>query len=80
MEFVWADIQCGHLGVRDFDTGWVSAIVDLGFDVSPARVVVATISCPMVWQLTRGLPRQFWVMNENSLCSILFHLLVPGGR
>ena len=33
MEFVWADIQCSHLGVCDFDTGWVSAVVDLGFDV-----------------------------------------------
>ena len=33
MEFVWADIQCGHFGVCDFDTGWVSAVVDLGFDV-----------------------------------------------
>ena len=32
MEFVWADIQCGHLGVCDFDTGWVSAIVDLGVE------------------------------------------------
>jgi len=25
--------------------------------------------------LVRGLPRQFWLMNENSRCSILFHLL-----
>jgi hypothetical protein len=49
MEFVWADIQCSHLGVCDFDTGWVSAVVDLGFDLSPVRVVVAAISCTMVW-------------------------------
>ena len=27
-----------------------------------------------------GRPRQFIVMNENSRCSILFHLLVPGGK
>jgi hypothetical protein len=25
-------------------------------------------------------PLQFCVMNEKSLCSILFHLLVPGGK
>jgi hypothetical protein len=30
--------------------------------------------------LTRGRPRQFWVMKENSQCSILFHLLAPGGE
>ena len=27
-----------------------------------------------------GWPRQFWVMTENRWCSILFHLLVPGGK
>src|SRR5688572_25639560 len=35
-----------------------------------------TIAC---W-LTRGCPRQFWVMKLKSRCSILFHLLVPGGK
>ena len=30
--------------------------------------------------LSRGLPRQFSVMWQNILCSILFHLLVPGGK
>ena len=30
--------------------------------------------------LVRGLPRQFLVIWENRRCSILFHLLVPGGR
>src|SRR6202140_1806814 len=28
----------------------------------------------------RGLPRQFWLIKENRRCSILFHLLVPGGK
>src|SRR4051794_23923265 len=30
--------------------------------------------------LTSGLPRQFWLTNEKRRCSILFHLLVPGGK
>src|SRR5215510_1396906 len=30
--------------------------------------------------LTKGLPRQFWLIKENRRCSILFHLLVPGGK
>src|SRR5205823_6324484 len=29
---------------------------------------------------TSGLARQFWLMKEKRRCSILFHLLVPGGR
>src|SRR6266436_6632441 len=29
--------------------------------------------------LTKGLPRQFWLMKENNRCSILFHLLVLEG-
>src|SRR5580700_4740343 len=28
----------------------------------------------------RGLPRQLWLMKENGRRSILFHLLVPGGK
>ena len=30
--------------------------------------------------LTSGLPRQLRLMKQNSRCSILFHLLVPGGK
>ena len=34
----------------------------------------------MVARSVSGLPRQFWLMKANKRCSILFHLLVPGGR
>src|SRR3954462_16020614 len=34
----------------------------------------------MVSWLVSGLPRQFMVIWENRRCSILFHLLVPGGK
>src|SRR5437867_1388165 len=30
--------------------------------------------------LTSGRLRQFWVIWQNKRCSILFHLLVPGGK
>jgi hypothetical protein len=30
--------------------------------------------------LVNGRPRQFIVICENSRCSILFHLEVPGGK
>ncbi len=31
-------------------------------------------------RLSSGLPRPFCELNENRRCSILFHLLVPGGK
>src|SRR3972149_18758 len=46
----------------------------------PVRVVVAPIKFTTTSWLTSGFPRQFWVMAENKRCSILFHLLVPGGK
>ena len=46
----------------------------------PVLVVVAAIRLTIASWLTSGLPRQFWLMNEKSRCSILFHLLVPGGK
>ena len=36
--------------------------------------------CTMTSWLVSGRPRQFMVMWENSRCSILFHLEVPGGK
>jgi len=42
-------------------------------------VVVAAMGSTMTWWLIKGRPRQFIVICQNSLCSILFHLLVPGG-
>lgn len=43
-------------------------------------MVVAAIRFTITSWLIRGLLRQLRVMNEKSGCSILFHLLVPGGR
>src|ERR1035437_4372250 len=44
----------------------------------PVVVVVLAIRSTMTWWLVSGRPRQFKVIWENSRCSILFHLLVPG--
>jgi transposase InsO family protein len=38
------------------------------------RVVVLAINWTITWWVSRGLPRQFWVMKANSRCSIRFHL------
>ena len=43
-------------------------------------MVVEAIRLTIVASSVSGLPRQLMVMKENSRCSILFHLLVPGGK
>src|SRR5437660_1192067 len=47
---------------------------------NPVFVVVCPIRFTTTSRLTRGRPRQFSVMWQNIRCSILFHLLVPGGK
>src|SRR5687767_1687087 len=46
----------------------------------PVCVRVDAIRLTTVAKLTSGLPRQFIAICENRRCSILFHLLVPGGK
>ena len=69
-----------HRGVWDGEPGGVGAGVEFGVTLSPARVVVAAMVCTMTSWLVSGRPRQFIEMWENRRCSILFHVLVPGGR
>src|SRR5487761_1966501 len=47
---------------------------------SPFAVVVLAMRLTIVSQSRNGSPRQLDVIKENSRCSILFHLLVPGGK
>jgi hypothetical protein len=42
--------------------------------------VVDRMSATTASRVTSGRPPQFCVIWEKSRCSILFHLLVPGGK
>src|SRR3954469_6796301 len=80
MERVALDGELGHLGIRDLDALGIAAGVDLAADGQAGlggRGADQLNDDPM---LTSGLPRQFREMGAKSRCSILFHLLVPGGR
>ena len=44
------------------------------------KAVVLAMRLTTVARLSKGRPRQFLVTNENIRCSILFHLLVLGGK
>src|SRR5712691_13100183 len=46
----------------------------------PVAVRVAPIRLTITARLTSGCPRQLRLMYEKSRCSIVFHLLVPGGK
>ena len=72
--------EVAHLLVGDLDACGVVPVSSSAVTVSPVRVVVAAMVLTMTSWLVRGLPRQFIEMWLNSRCSILFHLLVPGGR
>src|SRR3954451_224762 len=48
--------------------------------LSPVLVFVLPIKFTTTARLTNGRPRQFSVIWQNMRCSILFHLLVPGGK
>ena len=47
---------------------------------SPAAVVVFAMRLTITSRLTSGRPRQCSVIWHNSRCSIVCHLLVPGGK
>ncbi len=52
---------------------------DRNFHGESPRLVVLLIRLTIVSKVRSGRPRQFIEMKENRRCSILFHLLVPGG-
>ena len=46
----------------------------------PGRCLLGPLRAHKLARSASGLPRQFIAMCENNRCSILFHLLVPGGK
>ncbi len=67
----------GRAKVLDFGLAKLAEPADAD---NPVFVVVAAMRLTITSWLTSGLPRQFWVMKLNRRCSILFHLLAPGGK
>ncbi len=76
------DVKVSHVLVRDDDTLGIGFVVEFTSDgqASCGGRGADQFDDDAIAKLSSGLARQFWVMNENRRCSILFHLLVPGGR
>jgi uncharacterized protein (TIGR03435 family) len=72
-----------RLGTPVDDATGVTSVFDFTLELPPQdnrATPLRTCQEITVSTLMSGLPRQFWLMKENSRCSILFHLLVPGGK
>src|SRR4030095_9998522 len=74
---MWTAASCSLLTFRPVEYWLVSRAAVI---LRPVLVVVFPIKLTMTERLSRGLPRQLLVIWQNIRCSILFHLLVPGGK
>ena len=77
MKGVGGELDPGELLISDDNAHGILAAIELG---PHPESFVAPIRLTMATKFTSGFPRQFIAMCENRRCSILFHLLVPGGK
>src|SRR6266516_5673763 len=80
MELLRLESEALHLLRCHLPTGRVAGSSNADRITKPFVVVVWPIRFTTTSRLTNGRPRQFSVMWQNIRCSILFHLLVPGGK
>ena len=80
MEVVGAQVDLRQFVVRDHGTLRIGLCVQLTADFEPGLGGGCGNQIHDHFVADGGLPRQFWLMYENRRCSILFHLLVPGGK
>ena len=52
----------------------------LHFNFNPAGVAAGPTRFTIISTVSGGLSRQFLLTKAKNLCSIVFHLLVPGGK
>lgn len=75
------EIDGSQLRITDAEALFVGIPIRFSFDRQPAlRVVVLPMRLTMTSWMIKGFPRQFMLMWLNMRCSVLFHLLVPGGK
>ena len=80
MECIGFQTDGGELFVADLDLLGIARVSRMHRTLRPVGVRVLPISFTIIAWVSSGCPRQFRLMKENSRCSILFHLLVPGGK
>ena len=80
MEVVACEVDGIHFGVGHLDASGIGVLIEFAANLQ------TSLRCRCGDQLDDDLmaderfAAQLPVMNENMRCSILFHLLVPGGK
>jgi hypothetical protein len=74
------EVDSAHVVVGDRDARRVLSRVEVGVHLEAAASSRGSDQIDHDLVTGEGRPRQFMLMCEKTLCSILFHLLVPGGR
>ena len=80
MKPVSPELEFRHLLIGNFDPRRIDVGVDFAFHGQSCRRCGAGDEVDDDLVTDQRLARQFWLMKENRRCSILFHLLVPGGK
>ena len=83
VELIAFDPHCGKFLVGDLDPSLLGIFAQLRTNVKaywPDFVVVLPIRLTTTSRLTKERPRQLFVIWQNIRCSIVFHLLLPGGK
>jgi len=80
VEQIPVQVDASKLLLAHLDPFRIFAGIQLALHAKAGSGGDGAIRLTMTSWLTSGLPRQFFVMKEYRRCSILFHLLVPGGK
>ncbi len=80
MERVAREIDVTQLIVGDLLVGGIVGSVECGLDAQAGTCGGVLKQVDYDLMADEGTAAPVWVMCENRRCSILFHLLVPGGK
>ena len=80
MEWFLLQEERVHDGIGNFLAGLIFSFVENRRDAQSFLCLRVGNEIDDRGAVNEWLPRQFWLMKENIRCSMVFHLLVPGGK
>src|SRR5208337_1766321 len=80
MESVGAEVHGGELHFGDLDAKRIGVFIEFGIHLEAGFSRCGPYCLDNRSETTQWFSSQLMVMKEKRRCSILFHLLVPGGR
>lgn len=74
------EVELLHFGIAYFALNKMFFAVKPASKVRPSAALALAIKLTIISYLQSVSPHKFDVIRENSRCSVLFDLLVPGGK